>query len=85
MNRCLVMKFLRKRVKASSSKNFVLYFSQHVGGDTRKGKPAVAVDQNFAIMQFGKVKKGQYCLDFIHPITPIQAFAIALSSFAFKV
>jgi hypothetical protein len=35
-------------------------------------------------MQFGKVSKGHYALDFRQPVSPMQAFAIALSSFAYK-
>ena len=36
-------------------------------------------------MQFGKVETGHYVLDFKRPMTPVQAFGIALSAFAYKV
>ena len=48
------------------------------------------VDQDNAIMQFGKVgadkcnATASFVLDFRSPIAPLQAFAMALSSFAFK-
>lgn len=78
-HQCLVMKFQRNRIRASSSKNFILFRSQDLGDGYEVGKP------EDAIMQFGKICKGQYALDFISPVSPIQAFALALSSFAFKV
>ena len=36
-----------------------------------------------AIMQFGKVTSSRYVLDFKYPLSPIQAFGIALTAFVF--
>ena len=77
-HQCLVMKFQRNRVKASSSKNFILFRT----GDLTDGQRTSSADS--AIMQFGKISHGQYALDLRQPIAPLQAFALALSSFAFK-
>eukprot|EP00668_Euglena_longa_P016043 GGOE01020242.1.p1 GENE.GGOE01020242.1~~GGOE01020242.1.p1 ORF type:complete len:422 (+),score=125.10 GGOE01020242.1:165-1268(+) len=53
------------RVKRSSVKNFQL---------KEDGKPPI-------LMQFGKVSKDEFIVDFQHPFNALQAFAIALSSF----
>ena len=87
VNGCLMMKFLRKRVRASSSKNVVLFRSDDLEQHEADG---TQVDQDNAIMQFGKVEaykhlaKSTFVLDFRDPIPPLQAFAMSLSSFAFK-
>jgi hypothetical protein len=36
-----------------------------------------------AIFQFGKCSADEYVLDFKYPLSPIQAFAIALSTYHF--
>jgi tubby-related protein 1 len=41
-------------------------------------------DENKIYLQFGRVEKHVFNLDFIWPFTPIQAFQIALSSIDFK-
>jgi len=33
-----------------------------------------------AVLMYGKLKNGDFCLDFEHPLSPAQAFAIALST-----
>lgn len=87
VNGCLMMKFLRKRVRASSSKNVVLFRSDDLEQHEADGSQ---VDQDNAIMQFGKIEahkrlaKSTFVLDFRNPIPPLHAFAMALSSFAFK-
>lgn len=43
------------------------------------------VDLSDAVLQFGKVESGHYVLDFKAPMIPLNAFAIALSGFAYKV
>ena len=78
LHQCLVMKFQRNRVKASSSKNFILFKRS----DLTDGQRTSNADT--AILQFGKISHGQYALDFRQPVAPLQAFALALSSFAFK-
>ena len=41
-------------------------------------------DQEKIYLQFGRVDKHVFSLDFIWPFTPLQAFSIALSSIDFK-
>lgn len=36
-----------------------------------------------AILQFGKSSEDEYVLDFKHPMSPLQAFGIALSTYIF--
>ena len=63
----------RGRVTVASIKNFQLL-------------PTHAIDQTHiaheAIMQFGKVGKDTFHIDFAAPFSPLQAFAVALSSFS---
>ena len=65
----LVLGFERNRVKASSSKNILMAL-----GDNPK----------HTVLQFGKVSSGRFTLDFRYPMSPIQAFAIAVSSFGWS-
>ena len=78
---CLVMKFQRGRVKESSSKNVILF----PAGAAGRGASAAPVDPSRAVVQFGKTAKDDYALDFRAPVSPLEAFALALSSFAFQV
>ena len=79
VDKCLVMKFQDRRVKESSSKNFILHRRTDLSADgKKKSKEAKAQ------LQFGKVRRGLYALDFSESITPLEAFAISLSSFACK-
>jgi len=78
---CLVMKFQRQRVKESSSKNFILFRANEAGRGSANGN----VDPSAAVMQFGKAAEDDYALDLRAPIAPLHAFALALSSFAFRV
>jgi len=41
-------------------------------------------DEDKVILQFGRVAKDKFTMDFMHPLTPIQAFAVCLSSFDYK-
>eukprot|EP00948_MAST-09A_sp_MAST-9A-sp1_P002412 g2412.t1 len=65
----LVLTFQDGRVKEPSAKNFLL---ADIGSKTTYH------------IQFGKVKNGKYNLDFKHPVSPLQAFGVALSAFAWK-
>jgi tubby-related protein 1 len=56
------------RVKQPSHKNFQLI-------DSNEG------DQNNITMQFGRIDENNFALDYRYPLTLIQAFAIALTSF----
>jgi len=78
---CLVMKFQRQRVKVSSSKNFIIFRAKEAGRGGANGN----VDPGAAVMQFGKVTDDDYALDLRSPIAPLHAFALALSSFSFRV
>lgn len=37
-----------------------------------------------AILQFGRCSASKYVLDFRYPLSPLQAFGIALASFTFE-
>jgi len=39
------------------------------------------IDENNVAMQFGRIDENSFALDYRYPLTAIQAFAIALSSF----
>jgi len=54
------------RVKKASARNFQLCI-EGVGCDGE------------VFLQYGKVKKGLYALDFRHPLSPLQALGVALS------
>jgi len=41
-------------------------------------------DLDYIIMQFGRVSEDSFTMDFMYPMCPIQAFAIALTSFDAK-
>ena len=43
-----------------------------------------AVSADDAILQFGKSNDEEYILDFQYPMSPLQAFAIALSTYVFS-
>jgi len=58
-----------KRVTQASVKNFQLIRSD---------------DPDMVYLQFGRVLKDTFSIDFRYPISPFQAFAIALSSFDYK-
>jgi tubby-related protein 1 len=45
----------------------------------------VAKDHDTVVMQFGRVGKDAFTMDFQHPLCGLQAFGIALSSFDYKI
>lgn len=61
----------RGRVTEKSVKNFQIE-SDHVSGDN-------------TILQFGRVDKDRFTMDFCYPLSPLQAFAICLASLDGKV
>lgn len=67
----LVLGFERNRVLCSSSKNVIMTMP------TSKRK-------HHAVLQFGKSASGIFNLDFRYPMSPIQAFALAVSSFGWS-
>ena len=42
---------------------------------------AFDIDEENAIMQFGRIDENNFALDYRYPLTAIQAFGIALSCF----
>ena len=75
---CLSLHFGRKRVKASSSKNFLIY-TDDVLRDRSRSDSAEA-----AVFQLGKLGSRTFSLDFRYPFSPLQAFAVALTAFNAK-
>lgn len=75
---CLSLHFGRKRVKASSSKNFLIYTDDTLNDERR----CESADE--AVFQLGKLGSRTFSLDFRYPISPLQAFAIALTAFTAK-
>ncbi|CAH9115133.1 unnamed protein product [Cuscuta epithymum] len=67
------------RVTVASVKNFQLVASS-MGNEGRVGHERESV-----ILQFGKVGKDVYTMDYQYPISAFQAFAICLSSFDTKI
>jgi len=65
------------RVTVASVKNFQLVASEENG-------PA-GQEHDKVILQFGKVGKDLFTMDFRYPISAFQAFAICLSSFDTKI
>ena len=45
----------------------------------------VAKDPDLVVMQFGRVGKDAFTMDFQYPLCALQAFGIALSSFDYKI
>ena len=75
---CLSLHFGRKRVRASSSKNFLVYTTNALR-DPKKRDDAEA-----AVFQLGKLAPKTFALDFRHPLSALQAFAVALAAFRVK-
>eukprot|EP00614_Pseudopedinella_elastica_P013483 CAMPEP_0172592864 /NCGR_PEP_ID=MMETSP1068-20121228/11995_1 /TAXON_ID=35684 /ORGANISM="Pseudopedinella elastica, Strain CCMP716" /LENGTH=75 /DNA_ID=CAMNT_0013390107 /DNA_START=1 /DNA_END=228 /DNA_ORIENTATION=- len=75
------MKFERNRVKESSTKNFVVVESPPGAA----ARTAAGQGPRLPVLQFGKVTQDVYVLDFKRPFAPLNAFAVALSAFAFRV
>ncbi|ONK67540.1 uncharacterized protein A4U43_C05F1100 [Asparagus officinalis] len=73
---CWCLNF-RGRVTVASVKNFQLVASEENG--------ATGQEQDKVILQFGKVGKDLFTMDFQYPISAFQAFAICLSSFDTKI
>ncbi|KAJ6817429.1 tubby-like F-box protein 6 [Iris pallida] len=73
---CWCLNF-RGRVTVASVKNFQLVASEENG-------PA-SQEQDKVILQFGKVGKDLFTMDYQYPVSAFQAFAICLSSFDTKI
>lgn len=68
-------------------KTFVLNFDDRVTMPSVKNFQMVRQDalRSKIYLQFGRADKQTFNLDFRHPITPFQAFSIAVSSMDYKV
>ena len=66
------------RVKMPSKKNFILSV------DPENDSLVHEFGAKTVILRFGKVTKDRFALDCRNPLSPIQALAIALTSFAKK-
>ncbi|KAL6870741.1 hypothetical protein ACP4OV_014589 [Aristida adscensionis] len=83
---CWCLNF-RGRVTVASVKNFQLVAaSQPAAGAPTPSQPAPPSppDQDKVILQFGKVAKDMFTMDYRYPLSAFQAFAICLSSFDTK-
>jgi len=83
---CWCLNF-RGRVTVASVKNFQLVAAtQRAAGAPTPSQPAPAPppDQDKVILQFGKVAKDMFTMDYHYPLSAFQAFAICLSSFDTK-
>lgn len=72
VRKAFLLKF-GSRVKRSSVKNFILVRQE------LEDKVLKLITQNMLL--FGKCTKELFNLDISHPLTPLQGFAVALSSF----
>jgi tubby-related protein 1 len=69
----------------AQARAYVLDFNNRVTKPSVKNFQLInAKDPNTVIFQFGRVGKESFSLDFRWPLSPIQAFAIALSSCDYK-
>jgi hypothetical protein len=80
---CWCLNF-RGRVTVASVKNFQLIASTQTaaGGPTPSSQPTQSDDK--VILQFGKVGKDMFTMDYRYPLSAFQAFAICLTSFDTK-
>ncbi|XP_038682039.1 tubby-like F-box protein 8 [Tripterygium wilfordii] len=80
---CWCLNF-RGRVTVASVKNFQLIAAtQPAAGAPTPSQPAPS-DHDKIILQFGKVGKDKFTMDYRYPLSAFQAFAICLSSFDTK-
>ncbi|CAM6064474.1 unnamed protein product [Sphagnum tenellum] len=74
---CWCLNF-RGRVTVASVKNFQLVAA------TEPPQPVVQSDHDKVLLQFGKIGKDMFTMDYRYPLSAFQAFAICLSSFDTK-
>ncbi|XP_022859829.1 tubby-like F-box protein 8 [Olea europaea var. sylvestris] len=81
---CWCLNF-RGRVTVASVKNFQLIAANQPTTNTQMtSQPSQSSDHNKIILQFGKVGKDMFTMDYRYPLSAFQAFAICLSSFDTK-
>ncbi|KAG6607686.1 Tubby-like F-box protein 8, partial [Cucurbita argyrosperma subsp. sororia] len=82
---CWCLNF-RGRVTVASVKNFQLIAATEASSSTATNQHAQSsqTDHDKIILQFGKVGKDMFTMDYRYPLSAFQAFAICLSSFDTK-
>ncbi|RWW57560.1 hypothetical protein BHE74_00035641 [Ensete ventricosum] len=81
---CWCLNF-RGRVTVASVKNFQLVSAvQPAAGAPTPSEPPAPSEHDKIILQFGKVAKDMFTMDYRYPLSAFQAFAICLSSFDTK-
>ncbi|KAK4429547.1 Tubby-like F-box protein 8 [Sesamum alatum] len=81
---CWCLNF-RGRVTVASVKNFQLIAAtQPAAAAPTPSQPNQSSDHDKIILQFGKVGKDMFTMDYRYPLSAFQAFAICLSSFDTK-
>jgi tubby-related protein 1 len=81
---CWCLNF-RGRVTVASVKNFQLIAAtQPAAGTPTPSSQPTHSDHDKIILQFGKVGKDMFTMDYRYPLSAFQAFAICLSSFDTK-
>ncbi|XP_042458166.1 tubby-like F-box protein 8 [Zingiber officinale] len=82
---CWCLNF-RGRVTIASVKNFQLISAVQpaAGAPSPSEPPAAQSEHDKIILQFGKVAKDMFTMDYRYPLSAFQAFAICLSSFDTK-
>lgn len=82
---CWCLNF-RGRVTIASVKNFQLIGAPQSAavGPATTAQPVAAPGHDKIILQFGKVAKDMFTMDYRYPLSAFQAFAICLSSFDTK-
>mmetsp|Transcript_4365 Transcript_4365/g.13476 ORF Transcript_4365/g.13476 Transcript_4365/m.13476 type:complete len:106 (+) Transcript_4365:32-349(+) len=68
----------------NSTGKYSLNFAGRVKLASVKNVQMVYAGQEEVLMQFGKIGKNDFILDFQYPFTPMQAFAFGLTSLAYK-
>jgi len=70
---------------SKSAGAYILNFKGRVTEPSVKNFQMVSINSDSeVILQFGRIGLNQFILDFQYPFTPLQAFAICLSSFDYK-
>ncbi|XP_073031451.1 tubby-like F-box protein 14 [Primulina eburnea] len=80
---CWCLNF-RGRVTVASVKNFQLIAASQPAAGAPTPSQTTQFDHDKVILQFGKVGKDMFTMDYRYPLSAFQAFAICLSSFDTK-
>jgi hypothetical protein len=70
--------------KFSVYKTYGLKFNSRVEKSSTKNFQLIKVNGEEILLQFGKINDNLFSMDFQHPLSPFQAFAICLTSLASK-